>query len=77
MKLKILLLALCCLSVLLTSESYANRGYPYSYKTPRYGSVYGRTHTVKPYTKRDGTFVQGHRAGNPGSGIHCHNNICY
>jgi len=42
-----------------------------------YLSAYGGTHNVRPYFKKDGTFVQGHRAGNPGSGIHCHDNICY
>ena len=34
------------------------------------------THTVETYTKKDGTTVQEHRAGNPGSGIHCSDNIC-
>jgi hypothetical protein len=35
------------------------------------------THDVRPYTKRDGTYVEGHKAGNPGSGVHCRNNVCY
>ncbi len=77
MKTKFLLLGLCCFSLLPISSSYAKRGYSYSYKTPRYSSSYGNTHTVRPYLKKDGTFVQGHRAGNPGSGMHCKNNICY
>ena len=34
------------------------------------------THTVEAYTKSDGTFVQEHEAANPGSGIHCHGNVC-
>ncbi len=38
---------------------------------------YGGTHDVRPYTRRDGTYVGGHRAGNPGSGVHCRNNSCY
>lgn len=77
MKLKVLLLsALFCL-IQLSTPSYAKR---YSYrlpKTPKYGSSYGRTHNVRPYFKKNGTFVQGHRAGNPGSGVHCRNNVCY
>lgn len=36
----------------------------------------GGTHYVRSYVKRDGTIVQAHRAGNPGSGVHCHNNVC-
>lgn len=76
MKLKILLLgALLCFIQL--SPSYAKR---YSYhlpRTPKYGSSYGRAHTVRPYFKKNGTYVQRHRAGNPRSGVHCHNNICY
>ena len=36
----------------------------------------GGTHTVHTYTKRDGTVVKKHLSGNPGSGIHCHNNVC-
>ncbi|ABQ56110.1 hypothetical protein SCZ71_00025 [Legionella pneumophila serogroup 1] len=77
MKAKFLLLGFCCFSLLSISVSYAKRGYSYSYKTPRYSSSYGRTHTVKPYIKRDGTFVKRHRAGNPKAGVHCHNNVCY
>ena len=65
MKAKILLLAVCGLSIFLVSQSHA------------YSSGYGRTHSVRPYFKKDGTFVQGHRSGNPGSGVHCHNDICY
>lgn len=38
--------------------------------------AYGGVHYVNSYTKSNGTYVQGHLAGNPGSGIHCHNNIC-
>lgn len=75
MKLEVLLSALLCLTQL--TPSYAKR---YSYhlpRTPKYGSSYGRTHTVRPYFKKNGTYVQQHRAGNPRSGVHCHNNICY
>lgn len=42
-----------------------------------YLSAYRGTHSVRPYIRKDGTFVQGHRAGNPRSGIHCHDNVCY
>ena len=34
------------------------------------------THTVRSYTKNDGTTVREHKAGNPGSGVHCYNNVC-
>jgi len=37
----------------------------------------GGVHYVRPYVKKNGTYVQGHLSGNPGSGIHCHNNVCY
>jgi hypothetical protein len=37
----------------------------------------GGTHYTRPYIKKSGTFVQGHHSGNPGSGIHCHDGICY
>lgn len=39
-------------------------------------SSQGGTHYVRPYVKKNGTYVQGHLSGNPGSGIHCHNNVC-
>lgn len=37
---------------------------------------YDGTHEVSSYTRNDGTYVEEHRAGNPGSGIHCHDNVC-
>lgn len=40
-------------------------------------TAYGGTHNVKPYSTKNGTFVPEHRAGNPNSGVHCHNNVCY
>lgn len=46
-------------------------------KTPKYGSTYDKTHNVRSYFKKDGTFIQKHRAGNPNSGVHCHKNVCY
>ena len=43
--------------------------------TTAFAYGYG-THTVETYNKSDGTTVYEHEAGNPGSGIHCHNNFC-
>ena len=77
MKLKILLLSALVCFFQIINPVYA-RGYSYRLpKSPSYGSTYGRTHNVRSYFKKDGTFVQGHRAGNPKSGVHCHNNVCY
>lgn len=77
MKAKVLLLSLCCLSMSLVSESYARQSYSHSYRSPKFGSSYGKTHSVRPYLRKDGTYIQRHRSGNPRSGVHCHNNICY
>lgn len=79
MKLKVLLLSVIFCFMQVSPLSYAKR---YSHrlpKAPQYSSssIYGRTHIVKHYFKKNGTFVQRHRAGNPRSGVHCHNNICY
>lgn len=84
MKLKVLLLGavICSLpfSLPLHAKIFDNQtknpGYQMP-KTPQYGSGYGNTHDVKPYFKKDGTYVEGHKSGNPRSGVHCHNNICY
>jgi hypothetical protein len=38
--------------------------------------AYGNTHTVHSYERSDGTYVEQHEAGNPGSGVHCHDNVC-
>ena len=38
--------------------------------------AYGGTHYVRGYTRSNGTYVEGHRSGNPNSGIHCHDNVC-
>lgn len=75
MKLKVVLLSIFLFFIQINHVSHA-KGYNYS-KTPKYGSTYGRTHSVRSYFKRNGTFVQRHRAGNPHSGVHCHNNACY
>lgn len=73
--------------VLLFASGVFARGYSYhgysgggskSYGySPKYSSRTGSTHNVRPYIKKDGTYVQGHRAGNPRSGVHCKNNVCY
>ncbi len=76
MKLKVLLLSALFFLIQISCISHA-RGYNYRYKVPIYRSSYGRTHTVRPYFKKNGTFVQRHRSANPYSGIHCHNNVCY
>ena len=39
-------------------------------------TTFAGSHWVHTYTKKDGTIVEGHRAGNPGSGTHCHNSDC-
>jgi hypothetical protein len=75
MKAKHLLWVIPSLTLLLSSESFARRGYPYLY--PHYGSNYGRTHYVRPSTNRNGSYVHRHPGGNPRSNVHCHNNICY
>lgn len=36
----------------------------------------GSTHEVSGYTNSNGTYVAPHLSGNPGSGVHCKNNIC-
>jgi len=38
--------------------------------------AYGGIHDVQQYERYDGTVVEEHLSGNPGSGIHCHHNIC-
>jgi len=38
--------------------------------------AYGGTHEVSGYSRSDGTYVQPHLSGNPGSGIHCHDDVC-
>ncbi len=39
-------------------------------------TLFAGYHTVRTYEKRDGTVVHEHLAGNPGSGTHCHDNVC-
>ena len=76
MKLRIWLFTATACFFSLTDSAYARGA---SYRIPKsrsYGSAYGRTHNVRPYFRKDGTFVQGHRAANPRSGVHCHDNVC-
>ena len=40
------------------------------------GYADGDTHEVKTYERSNETVVEEHRAGNPGSGVHCHDNDC-
>ncbi len=63
-----------CFSLNFLAFSVHAKGYP---RMPSYGSTYGKTHNVRPYIRKDGTFVRGHRAGNPGSGVHCKDSVCY
>lgn len=65
-----------CLAIifLLASTSVMAGEYYNSYEN---NNNIGETHYVRPYVKEDGTFVEGHRSGNPGSGVHCHGYSCY
>ncbi len=61
-------------------RSYTPRYYhprTYHVRSRNYATPYPGTHWVRTYRRRDGTIVRRHLAGNPGSGIHCHNNVCY
>ncbi len=75
MKLKVLLFSTVIFLPIMNS-SYAKKYTYHLPKPPKYDSSLGKTHNVRPYFKKDGTFVPSHRAGNPRSGIHCRNNIC-
>ncbi|HAT3891129.1 hypothetical protein SFB54_15595 [Legionella pneumophila subsp. fraseri] len=77
MKFKIFLACALICSILFTPSLYARGSHYRSPKMPKYGSTYGKTHNVRPFFKKDGTFIQSHRAANPRSGVHCHNNACY
>jgi hypothetical protein len=59
-------LVVVLLFTLLSSFSVLARGYHSS----------GGTHYVKSYVTKNGVHVAGHLSGNPGSGIHCHHNVC-
>jgi hypothetical protein len=41
-----------------------------------FNSSFGNIHSVRTYTKQNGTTVNSHLSGNPRSGIHCHYNVC-
>lgn len=61
----------------LSISSFATASSVEGNKSLAFEVSYGSTHYVKPYIRRDGTYVQGHRSGNPGSGVHCQNDVCY
>lgn len=77
MKLKSLLVGALICSFSFAGPLYAGGSHYRLPKLPKYSASYGRIHQVRPYFKKNGTFIQGHRSGNPRSDIHCHNNVCY
>lgn len=77
MKFKKLFIGLVMAVTSLTTVLYARGSNFHLPKNHKYSSPYRQTHNVRPYFKRNGTYIQRHRAGNPRSGIHCHNNVCY
>ena len=68
MKAKVLLFAVFSSFICLLPQSYAGEA-EYS-GTPQFSYVRGGTHWVRSHFRKNGAFVRGHRAGNPGSGIH-------
>ena len=75
-KVNILLLSVLFFFFQFAQPSYAGRNYFISPNSPSYGSTYSKTHQVRPYFRKNGTFVPGHLAANARSGVHCHKNIC-
>jgi len=69
---KIILVGILVINCLLFSTLSEAKSYNYKNYYSR-----GTTHSVRSYFKRNGTFVQSHRAANPRSGIHCVHGICY
>lgn len=59
--------------------SHTSSGIHYPRSHASYGTLHtgGGTHNVRFHIKKDGTFVNQHRAANPRSGVHCKNNVCY
>ena len=55
-------------TLLISTNAFAYEDYNYNNNI--------NTHYVDGYTRSNGTYVEGHEAGNPGSGVHCHHNIC-
>jgi len=79
MKKIIIFFVIIFISQLSLARGYSTHHYHYphySHYRNNYSYRSGGTHWVRTYRKRNGTIVQGHLSGNPGSGIHCHNNIC-
>lgn len=50
-------------------------------RTPSFSGMHhaksSGVHNVKPYFRKNGTYVSPHLSGNPRSGVHCRNNFCY
>ena len=58
----------------LSGAAEAQYGYPSNSRSNSYGSVYGtgsnpNSHYVNPYTRSDGTSVQGHQRTNPNNSL--------
>ena len=66
----------CFLELMLFAFIFTFSFSAYSYRGYGYYS-HGSTHRVRPYTNKSGVYHSGHLSGNPRSGVHCHNNICY
>lgn len=78
-KLAMFLFVCAILSFSYDSFAYRRGGYSHGYRhsySRSHVRSYGGVHTVRTYTRRNGTIVRQHLAGNPRSGIHCHHNIC-
>jgi hypothetical protein len=66
-----MLMLLYILSLNVLSSSALARNGHYGYHSYRSGG----THYVRPHYRK-GLYIRGHRAGNPRSGIHCHDTVC-
>ena len=74
-KIILTVIGLLFISSIINPAMARGRHYDY-YKSPRYSYSTGRTHNVRTHFRSGHGVIVGHRAGNPGSGVHCHNNIC-
>ncbi len=68
MYLAISFIVFCAVS---TPNFAGGRGYGFSSRT------FSSVHSVRSYYRMNGSYVPSHLAGNPGSGVHCRNNVCY
>lgn len=77
---KLILILLSGSAIAATNSYYTPSSNNYSNSNQgSHSNSYGNTnntHQVQSYTKSDGTYVQSHTAGNPNSGVHCHNSYC-